>query len=149
MCLVYGGVRVSVDEILPMGEIKTASCSCGQLILEVQGEPLRASVCHCYECQKRTGSVFGAQLRFDRDKVRVVGKHHCFQRTADSGNRIETAFCPECGSTLLIRMLTMPEVVAVPMGSFAGEFCLQPNYSVYEARMPSWLSITGELEHID
>ena len=37
---------------------KTASCSCGQLRIEVQGDSLGGGVCHCLACQQRTGSVF-------------------------------------------------------------------------------------------
>ena len=39
---------------------RTASCTCGQLRFEVQGEPLGVGVCHCLACQRRTGSVFAA-----------------------------------------------------------------------------------------
>ena len=39
---------------------RLASCSCGQLRAEVLEEPIGVSVCHCYACQRRTGSVFGA-----------------------------------------------------------------------------------------
>jgi hypothetical protein len=41
--------------------VRVASCSCGQLRAEVRGEPTGVSVCHCHACQRRTGSVFGAQ----------------------------------------------------------------------------------------
>ncbi|MFN2470768.1 MAG: aldehyde-activating protein, partial [Gaiellaceae bacterium] len=34
-----------------------AACSCGQLRLTVEGEPVRVSICHCLACQRRTGSV--------------------------------------------------------------------------------------------
>ena len=43
---------------------RTATCRCGQLRAECQGEPVRVSVCHCLDCQKRTGSVFAAQARW-------------------------------------------------------------------------------------
>jgi hypothetical protein len=36
-----------------------APCSCGRLRVEVDGEPARISVCHCLECQRRTGTAFG------------------------------------------------------------------------------------------
>jgi hypothetical protein len=45
---------------------RTASCSCGQLTVVTAGDPIRVSVCHCLACQRRTGSVFGAQARFAR-----------------------------------------------------------------------------------
>jgi hypothetical protein len=41
-----------------------AACSCEQLRLTVEGEPVRVSIiCHCLACQRRTGSVFGVQAR--------------------------------------------------------------------------------------
>lgn len=43
---------------------RPTSCSCG-LTATVTGEPARVSACYCLACQLRTGSVFGAQARFD------------------------------------------------------------------------------------
>jgi hypothetical protein len=43
---------------------RTAACSCGQLRIEVHGEPLGIGVCHCLAYQRRTGSVFAALARF-------------------------------------------------------------------------------------
>jgi hypothetical protein len=51
--------------------VRLASCSCGQLRAEVLGEPISVSVCHCYACQRRTGSAFGAQANFPRDSVAI------------------------------------------------------------------------------
>ena len=48
-----------------------AACSCGALKLTTTGEPIRVSVCHCLACQRRTGSAFGYQARFPRDRVEV------------------------------------------------------------------------------
>ena len=51
---------------------RRASCSCGQLHLTCEGEPVRISMCHCLACQQRTGSVFGVQARFRRDQVTAI-----------------------------------------------------------------------------
>ncbi len=45
---------------------REAQCSCGQVKLVVDGEPVRIAVCHCYSCQLRTGSALGVQARFNR-----------------------------------------------------------------------------------
>jgi hypothetical protein len=31
---------------------------------------VRVSICHCFACQKRTGSAFGYQARFPREQIR-------------------------------------------------------------------------------
>lgn len=79
---------------------RNAACSCGKLRVETRGEPTRISMCHCLECQRRTGSAFGMQARFPDDAVTIEGTSRAFTRTADSGNRITFHFCPECGSTV-------------------------------------------------
>ncbi|MBS0319720.1 MAG: GFA family protein, partial [Proteobacteria bacterium] len=57
-----------------MTRSRTAACSCGQLAAVVTGDPVRVSVCHCLACQRRTGSVFGAQARFARKDVAASGE---------------------------------------------------------------------------
>jgi hypothetical protein len=53
---------------------RKAACSCGQLRLIADGDPIRVSICHCHECQRRTGSVFGVQARFDAEQLRTEGR---------------------------------------------------------------------------
>ena len=48
---------------------RTASCRCGQLQRDGAGDPVRVSVCHCLNCQKRSGSAFAAQARWPAGAV--------------------------------------------------------------------------------
>ena len=129
--------------------MKKATCSCGQLEVTVSAEPVRVSVCHCHECQKRTGSAFGAQARFAEGDVSVSGKTTQWTRTAESGNRITFQFCPVCGSTVLYTLEAQPGVVAVALGAFAGQTLPAPAYTVYEARQHPWVEVKGEIERYD
>ena len=52
---------------------RVASCRCGQLTATCRGEPVRVSVCHCLNCQKRSGSAFAAQARWPDDQVTITG----------------------------------------------------------------------------
>jgi len=98
---------------------RRAACSCGQLRLEAEGEPLRISICHCLACQRRTGSVFGVQARFPRDKVTIEGRSTLYVRTGDSGHSATFHFCPECGATVYYEAEERPEAIGVPVGAFA------------------------------
>jgi hypothetical protein len=131
--------------------IKTrhAGCSCGKLSLSTQGEPFRISICHCLACQRRTGSVFGAQARFNSDRVEIEGPSREYLRTADSGNRISFHFCPDCGSTVYYRIESDPGVIAVPVGNFADPEFPQPFVSVYESRRHEWVDLPTSIERMD
>jgi hypothetical protein len=52
---------------------RRAACSCGQLRLTIEGEPSRVSMCHCLECQRRTGAVISNQARFRREQITFAG----------------------------------------------------------------------------
>lgn len=124
---------------------RTASCSCGQLRLTTQGEPVRISICHCLECQKRTGSVFAAQARFPADRVAITGDSATWSRTGDSGGTAIFHFCPTCSAILYWEFREMPEFLAVPVGAFADPAFPPPTVSVYEERQHPWAFAAGEL----
>jgi hypothetical protein len=126
---------------------RTASCSCGQLTAEVSGDPVRVSICHCHACQRRTGSVFGAQARFARASVEVTGKGTDFVRVGDEGGRFRFTFCPQCGATLYYVQEGHEERIAIPVGAFADSNFPAPSFSVYEERMHAWVVVPKDIEH--
>jgi hypothetical protein len=98
---------------------RRAACSCGQLHLAIEGEPSRISMCHCLECQRRTGAVISNQARFRREQVTFAGQAAVWQRKAESGNALTFHFCPTCGSTVYWEGEGFPGYVAVAIGNFA------------------------------
>lgn len=129
--------------------LQTASCRCGQLKATVTGEPVRVSVCHCLDCQKRSGSAFAAQARWPEKQVEIEGSSKTWIHFADSGNRIIHQFCPECGSTVHFRIEgKFDGLVAIPLGAFDDPYFLKPGFSVWEERKHDWVEIVGgEVEH--
>lgn len=125
---------------------RTASCRCGRLRATCRGEPVRVSVCHCLECQRRSGSAFGAQARWPNEDVDVSGDSATWERIADSGHHVTYRFCPTCGSTVTYTIEGWPGVTAIPYGAFAGTDLPAPGYFVYEDRKLDWVEITGEVE---
>lgn len=129
-------------------QVRKATCRCGQLQVTCQGEPVRVSVCHCLECQKRSGSVFATQARWPSDNVTITGTFKTWERNADSGHKATYNFCPDCGSTMAFVIEGWPGVTAVPVGSFADPDFPTPKFSVYEHRKHSWVCVLGEdVEH--
>ncbi len=130
--------------------MRVATCRCGNLRAECSEEPVRVSVCHCTECQRRTGSAFSAQARFPTGSVKVEGAFSTFIRTADSGRNLTYQFCPSCGSTVAYQIDAWPEVIAIPLGAFTQGELPAPVYSLYERRKRPWVSIAGDgMEHLD
>lgn len=133
-----------------MSDQRRAECTCGNLKITVEGDPVRVSICHCYACQRRTGSPFGQQARWSSDKVvKIEGRATEFVRVGDEGSKITFRFCPTCGATVYYEIDTMPNVVAVPVGAFADAAFPPPVFSVYEARKHAWVKVPEDIEHMD
>ncbi len=127
---------------------RIASCSCGQLQARVAADPVRVSVCHCLACQRRTGSVFGAQARFPAAAVTVQGNSKVYVRVGDEGTRCSFRFCPECGATVYYTAEGLEGFVAVPVGAFADPSFPGPAISVYDERMHPWVTMPANIEHM-
>lgn len=124
---------------------RTASCSCGQIRVTCEGEPARISICHCLECQKRTGSIFAVQVRYPRAQVTIEGSSTGWRRSGDSGGSALLHFCPTCGSTVYWEPAEFPDIVYVAVGAFADPSFPPPEVSVYEERQHPWAFAAGEL----
>jgi hypothetical protein len=127
---------------------REAACHCGQLRLEVDGDPFVVSICHCLACQRRTGSAFGMQAAFRPDQVKVVGRFNDYARISDEADRKEHVFhfCPECGSQVFYTEPDEPDFVVVSVGSFADPSFPPPTESGYDHRRHSWVALPDSIE---
>jgi len=103
-------------------------------------------MCHCLACQRRTGSAFGMQARWPKDRVRVSGRSTEYLRSSDDGHERTFRFCPDCGTTVFWTNEDSPDVVAVAIGAFADPSFPQPTVSVYGSRQYRWLSQPDGIE---
>jgi hypothetical protein len=120
---------------------REAACHCGQLRLEVAGDPFWVSVCHCLDCQRRTGSAFGTQAGFRADQVEVAGRFNDFTRNGHTFH-----FCTDCGSQVFQTQPDQPERVVVSVGSFADPTFPPPTESGYDSRRHLWVGLPDSIE---
>ena len=118
-----------------------ANCSCNQLKVSCMGEPVSISLCHCLECQKRTGSTYGIAAFYKADHVKIIGDSNCFERDSDTKYKVTFYFCPNCGSTVYWKPQRKPEYVAIAVGSFADPTFPKPDQSVYEEHKHYWVEV--------
>lgn len=129
--------------------VRRAACSCGRLVAEARGEPVRVSVCHCLNCQRRSGSAFAVQARFPDAAVTIAGESREFVLAGDSGALARFHFCPHCGATVYYRADALPGVVMIPVGAFADPAFPAPRVSVYGERKHGWLRLDDRIDALD
>ena len=130
---------------------REAACHCGQLRLEVDGDPFVVSLCHCLACQRRTGSAFGMQAAFRPDQVKVVGRYSDYTRISDEADRKAHVFhfCPDCGSSVFYGEPDEEDLVVVSVGAFADPSFPPPTESGYESRRHPWVTLPDTIERRD
>jgi hypothetical protein len=126
---------------------REAACHCGQLRLEVSGEPRAVSICNCLACQRRTGSAFGMQAGFKADQVKVSGRYRDYTRVSDEADRKPHVFhfCPDCGSQVFYTEPDEPDLIVVSVGSFADPSFPPPTSSGYDSRRHHWVGLPDSI----
>jgi hypothetical protein len=130
--------------------VRHAACACGQLKIAAEGEPVRISICHCRQCQRRTGSPFGFSAHYPREQITSIeGRSSTFTRTGDSGNSATFHFCPVCGSSVYWEPGGHPERITIAVGTFADPTHPSPRHSVYEEFKHPWVVVPDGVERMD
>lgn len=74
-------------------------CHCGNISYEADIEPEQVIICHCADCQRLSGAAFRTVVFVPESKFNLQsGTLKTYVKVADSGNRREQVFCPECGT---------------------------------------------------
>jgi hypothetical protein len=119
---------------------RTASCSCGQLRIQVHGEPRGVGLCHCLACQQRTGSVFAALASFSAP-FEVFGTATEYVRVGEHGAKFLFRFCPVCGTSVFHTEDGNNGTVSVAVGACADPDFPAPRVSVYDSRRHPWVQL--------
>lgn len=105
----------------------SGGCLCGDVRIEVTGQPYRVGLCHCLDCRKHHGAVFFAAAMFAGDAVTIAGE------TREYRGR---HFCPSCGSSLFN---CFGDEVEVHLGALDAPGQLTPTYECWTVRREAWL----------
>ena len=140
------GLHVSTNRIQIRAMLREAACQCGRLVIRCRGEPAKISLCHCLDCQRRTGSVFSIAVFFAKEQVTIAeGSSTQFRRGSDSGFDVTFHFCSVCGSTIWWEPERLPSMVGVAVGAFADPDFPAPQQAVWDKRQHGWLCLPDEI----
>jgi len=104
----------------------TGGCICGQLRYEV-AQPQIVLMCHCRNCQQRTGSAFNLSMLTLRGDFRIVaGETVARELPGGSGALHRQRFCPDCLVRTHTEMLAYPDIINVRVGTLDDPAALPP-----------------------
>ncbi len=128
---------------------RTAQCLCGAFSAVVSAEPVMVNICHCEDCQRRSGVPWSSAAYFPIEAVRLDGPNRIYMRTSDAGTRINHHFCPTCGVTVCWARETGATRFGIPVGLFNDPSFPAPSLSVWEKRRYAWSPAMENVAHWD
>ncbi len=120
------------------------SCLCGSVRYEISGPLEGALNCHCSMCRKAHGAAFRSRAGIRAKDFRwVSGEELITWFESSTGNH--RGFCSRCGSPLLSRFDSRPDVYGLPLGCLDNDPGVRPGMHVFVGSKAPWFDITDTL----
>ena len=123
----------------------TGGCLCGAVRYTAEADPTSATVCHCRDCQKFTGSVFAALVIVPKEALTLTGPVKTFTGVGGSGKPILRHFCPECGSSIAEEPGSRPGMVILTVGTFDDPTIATPAREIFRDDAVPWVQVQGDI----
>ncbi len=123
------------------------ACLCGAVQFAVEPPYRWFAYCHCSMCRKHHGSLFGAGVGVELDRLRwLSGSSDIVHYRATAA--FERPFCPLCGSKVP-GLSHLPDVLLVPAGAIEGDFGATPRAHIFVGSKAPGHTITDALPQFD
>jgi hypothetical protein len=126
-------------------------CLCGQVTYEAEIDPERVAICHCTQCQTHSATAFGVVAPIVDGKFTLLtGTLKTYVKTADSGNRREQGFCPECGTRIYARSADGgPGLFGLRVGTINQRADLTPKVQIWHRSALPWVGDLGDIPTLE
>ena len=122
----------------------TGGCLCGQVRYTITAEPIGSGLCHCRDCQRYTGSAFGAVMSFPTASVSIQGELKTFDKRGGSGRAVHQKFCPNCGSGVIGEADRRPGQTLIMVGTLDDPTVFVPTIEIFCDDAQPWVHAGSE-----
>ncbi|KAI0913182.1 Mss4-like protein [Ustulina deusta] len=135
--------------------VRTASCLCGGIKIEIRGTPFMQNLCHCSSCQKSTGAPFGSLAAYKTEQVTFTESEPSVLKTyidtsPESGGVLKRSFCGKCGSPVGIQRGSNPDTLVLPIGIIDGnKDAFKPQLEFFCRSKADWVGAIQDSKTFD
>lgn len=116
-------------------------CLCGEISYEVTARLDRCYVCHCTDCQKRSGSAFAINVPAAASSLEVKGEPIALGQRRREGPPATVYFCASCLTRLYTFNPAYTGFVMLRGGSLDQAFALDPSAHLWIKSKQAWVVI--------
>jgi len=131
-----------------MSEVHEGGCLCGGIRYRVKGDPLRAYVCHCTFCQRKSGSAFATIVWFEEENVELTGDGlTTYEHRSDESNHLfRLGSCNRCGTTVTWTNENRPGVRMITVGTLDEPNWVKIERHIWTRSAQHWVVIPQNID---
>lgn len=123
---------------------RTGGCECGAARFQITGDdPVHVYVCHCLNCQIRSGSAFAEHAMLPSTRFRIEGETTCYERQAN-GIRFTEVFCATCHTRLFNHNDMLSDMIFLRVGTLASRDSA-PIAHIWTSRKQHWVTLPPDV----
>ena len=124
-------------------KVYKGSCLCGIVRFEITGDIQNIIYCHCSRCRKAQGSAFAANGNVDAENFNYIsGKDELTGYESTPGQT--KYFCKHCGSPIISRNESSPNIVRVRLGAIESDIIERPIAHIFVKSKANWEEIADD-----
>ena len=116
-------------------------CVCGAVQYQLRERPLFTHVCHCLDCQRRSGTAFVMTTFVMRDDLVFTHGQPEAQRASSTRTRYS---CSACATLIYIDSSEFPSIILRP-GTLDDPSIAAPQAHIWVRRKQAWLSLPDDV----
>jgi hypothetical protein len=122
-------------------------CTCRHVRYRLLSAPMFVHCCHCYWCQRETGSAFVLNAMIEADRVQVLeGAVANVNLPTNSGKGQKVARCPKCFIAVWSNYAGLGDTVRfVRVGTLDEPWRLPPSIHIYTASKQPWVILPPDV----
>lgn len=124
------------------------SCLCNAIQYEIEGELGPTMMCHCSKCRKANGSAYAINAAVKTDQFHFI-KGQELVSEFESSPGVFRSFCKQCGSPLLSRRPSQPDIVRLRIGTLDTPVDVKPLAHIFVGSKASWDEIHDNIPQYD
>lgn len=121
------------------------SCYCGVVRFEISGDLNPVQICHCGQCRKAQGGPFASNIPVTTDNFTITaGEDQLTSHESSSRPGKYRVFCQQCGSPIISRMDSRPDVVRLRAGTLDEPINQKIAHHQFVAFKAGWYQINDD-----
>lgn len=118
-------------------------CLCRAIRYRLDAAPLLVYICHCRDCQTRSGSAFSLNILVRTADLTVSGSVKAARRTTPKGREVEDSVCPVCATSISGHAVATPDYASLRAGTLDDASWAVPIAQTWVKSAIPWAVIPG------